>query len=64
MNFRRRPSMRQALAFIYPHIKTSASGKEPDHDDPVPQVYAAREQIEGWLRSASDRQQTLIVFWE
>jgi hypothetical protein len=36
---------------------------EPDFDDPEPEIYAAREQIEGWLRSAVEAQKTLIVFW-
>ena len=36
---------------------------EPDFDDPDPEIYAAREQIEGWLRSAHESQKTLIVFW-
>jgi hypothetical protein len=37
---------------------------EPDHDDPAPEVYAAREQLEGWLRIASEAQKSLIVFWD
>lgn len=37
---------------------------EPDHDDPVPEVYAAREQIEDWLRKSSKSQKSLIMFWE
>jgi hypothetical protein len=41
-----------------------AKWPEPDYDDPPPEVYAAREQIEGWLRSACKAQKTLVIFWE
>lgn len=37
---------------------------EPDHDDPAPEVYAAREQIEEWLIKSRDSKKTLIMFWE
>ena len=37
---------------------------EPDFDDPEPEIYAAREQIEDWLQKSRDSQTTLIMFWE
>lgn len=37
---------------------------EPDHDDPEPEVYAAREQIEDWLRQSRKSQKDLVMFLE
>jgi hypothetical protein len=36
---------------------------EPDFDDPEPEIYAAREQIEEWLRCAAEAQKSLVVVW-
>jgi hypothetical protein len=36
---------------------------EPDYDDPAPEIYAAREQIEEWLTCAADAQKSLVVIW-
>jgi len=36
---------------------------EPDYDDPAPEIYAAREQIEEWLTCAADAQKSLVVVW-
>jgi hypothetical protein len=36
---------------------------EPDYDDPAPEIYAAREQIEEWLRCAADARKSLVVIW-
>ena len=36
---------------------------EPDYDDPGPEVYAAREQIEEWVRCTADARKTLVVVW-
>jgi hypothetical protein len=36
---------------------------EPDYDDPAPEIYAAREQIEEWLTCAADSQKSLVVIW-
>jgi hypothetical protein len=36
---------------------------EPDYDDPDPEIYAAREQIEEWLRCAADAGKGLVVVW-
>jgi hypothetical protein len=36
---------------------------EPDYDDPEPEIYAAREQIEEWLRCAADARKSLVVIW-
>lgn len=36
---------------------------EPDHDDPVPEIYAAREQVEDWLSKSTKSKKTLIMFW-
>jgi hypothetical protein len=37
---------------------------DPDHDDPPAEIYAAREQVEGWLQAAREANRTCIVFWE
>lgn len=44
--------------------KVLCTWPEPDHDDPAPEVYAAREQIEEWLIKSRDSKKTLIMFWE
>jgi hypothetical protein len=36
---------------------------EPDYDDPEPEIYAAREQIEEWLKCAADARKSLVVVW-
>lgn len=54
------------MGYVTPDEATSMLEQwpEPDFDDPDPEIYAAREQIESWLRSACDTHKTLIVFWE
>jgi hypothetical protein len=36
---------------------------EPDYDDPAPEIYAAREQIEEWLTCAADARKSLVIIW-
>jgi hypothetical protein len=36
---------------------------EPDDDDPAPEIYAAREQVEEWLTCAADARKSLVVVW-
>jgi hypothetical protein len=41
-----------------------AQWPEPDFDNPDPEIYAGREQIEDWLHRAAESKRTLLVFWE
>lgn len=37
---------------------------EPDFDSPAPEVIAAREELEGWLRRAASRGKGLLLVWD
>jgi hypothetical protein len=37
---------------------------EPDFDSPAPEVIAAREELEGWLRRAASQSRGVVIVWD
>lgn len=37
---------------------------EPDFGSPAPEVIAAREELEGWLRKSEAESKSIVVLWD